>query len=255
MRLISSNLFVSAALSTLCGWLGSGCQAAVITDPQLMDADAGTPAGGNAREVFDTEVAPLLMTHCAECHENAAAAPLFLDPSDYYASVLAFRGLVVPGEPSSSSLITKGGHQGPAWEPGQSATIGNWIILEGGAGPDPGPTGPSTSPYPVDVGANRIPLSEANLPGAELVFSASRISSGMLLADIAIVASSTGVAISSPRFAMHDGALTTLDDDAFADVELRVSPGMTGALRSSHVLVDFPADGELSIRFESAAPL
>jgi hypothetical protein len=252
----SRNLLLSVVLA----WIACGCQAAIITAP-LPSApadDAGVVPSDDPEALFVTTVQPLLSGRCASCHEDAARAPAFLDPADYYTSVLTFDGLVVPGDPGSSMLLTKGDHAGRFWDASEASTVLQWIEAEAagpGPGPGPGPGTIETSGYPVEQGENRIPLTEAGLEGSEIVFYAQRIASGMLLSDVRVIAGGTGAALSAPRFVVHDPAGgSALDDDRFGAVELRIPPGGNTAITSSLVLVDFPIDGDLGVQFAAAGP-
>ncbi len=241
------------------------CEAAIITAPSGPGPGPGPGPGGDPEMIFLAEVQPLLEARCRNCHEDPEAAPVFLDPADYYASVLAYPDLVVPGAPNSSTLVTKGNHRGPAWEASEASIVRGWIQAEADAGmtdagtePGPGPSREArmTSAYPVDAGVeNRIPLAEVGLVGAELVFTANRVASGMMLNDVRIVAASSSISFSHPRLVMWADTTPTMDSDRFSDLEMTISAGMSGTLTSSCVLVDFPENGELSVQFESASTL
>lgn len=235
------------------------CEAAIITAPTGPGTGPGPGPGDDPEAMFLAEVQPLLEARCRNCHEDIATAPVFLEPSDYYGSVLAYPDLVVPGEPNASTLVTKGAHRGPAWEASEASVVRRWIEAEAERPaedpmePGPGPMTRQTSPYPVDDGfENRIPLAEVGLPGAELVFTANRVASGMMLNDVRVVAASSAISFSHPRFVMWNDTTPTMDSDRFSDLEMTISAGMSGTLTSSCVLVDFPENGELSVQFESA---
>lgn len=260
----SMTHFRTLLLSLATAWIVSACQAAIITAP-LPDAprnDGGVGSPDDPEALFVATVQPLLSARCASCHEDPTRAPEFLDPADYYTSVLSYSDLVVPGDPAASALITKGDHAGRFWDATEATTVQRWIVAEGAApgpgvdpDPGPGPGGGETSAYPLEPGENRIPLTEAGLTGAEMVFYAQRIASGMLLSDVRVVAGSAGAAFSAPRFVVHDPAgPSTLDDDRFGALELRIAPGGTTSIMSSLVLVGFPVDGDLGVRFAAAGP-
>lgn len=71
---------------------------------------------------------PLLVAECADCHAGSGSyPPKFLQADDVLARVLAHPGLVSPGEPNASSLLTKGEHNGPAFSPEATSTVSAWI--------------------------------------------------------------------------------------------------------------------------------
>ncbi len=236
-----------------------GCQAAVVTAPgfPVPGADAGPRAG--ARGLFEAEVEPLIDAQCARCHASAVVAPVFVDAVDTYAAVMGYPGLVVPGAPGASSLVTKGLHDGPAWSAADDATIRAWIEAEGAPVGRDGGTGavdfPHTTPRTVVEGANTLMLDGVGLPGATLTFSASRVALGMNLSDLTLRAGSTPVYVSHPMFVIADGTSLSADrEDRFAGVVLSLPPGGSGILASTALLVGFPTNGGLGIGFEEARP-
>ncbi len=257
------NLLGPLPLLMLSAPLVVGCQAAIIRAPGAFD-DGGSTTIDDPAAFFAAEVEPILTVNCGGCHEDEVASrgAVFLNPASYYASVRGYDGLVVPGDTAASRLVNKGEHRGPALSANDATTIGRWIDAEG-ASTTPAPVEPpidtavSTSAYPVEEGENRIPLAEVGLPGAELVFTARRINSGvnMLLTNVELVAGAGGLSVTRPRFVIHDDAdasATRLDSDTFADVTLRVEAGMTGTLASAHAIAPFPAMGSVAVQFDSA---
>ena len=251
-----SRLIQRALLLTALAVSASACQAAIITPPGPIDP---IPVGDEPAEIFARDVEPLLVARCEGCHADPSATEHTFLAGDYYMSVLAYTGLVVAGDPSASLLINKGEHRArPWWNATEVAAISAWIDAEDPAmmPPDPPPPDlPATSPYPVEAGANRIPLAEAGLPSAEIVFNATVISSGMMLRDIFFEAGGTGISISHPRFVIWEGASSTMDTDRFSEVEINVSAGSGGLLTDQHILAGFPIDGALSIQFGAASTM
>lgn len=119
-----------AALGALVLLTACGPQAASDAGPRL---DAGPMLGGDAgpdaSTLFEETVEPLLVTHCSSCHEGAGSpGPMYLELGNYEQSVLAYPGLVVPGDPDNSLILTKGEHRGPMWSLEDAATIRAWIL-------------------------------------------------------------------------------------------------------------------------------
>lgn len=234
------------------------CQAAVVTAPGFLPTDGGR-GGGAARAQFEAEVEPLIAVRCASCHSDAIIAPVFVDDADVYASVMGYAGLVTPGAPESSSLVTKGLHRGPAWTATEEATVRAWIEAEGvptgGDAGTPPIDVPHTTPRAIVEGANVIQLDTLGLPGATVTFVAARVALGMNLSEVTLQAGSTPVYVSHPVLVIDDGSRMQADpEDRFAGVVLSLPPSGSGALASTALLVGFPEGGALAIGFEEARP-
>ncbi len=255
---------------------GLGCQAATVTGPgwgedsvapKADSPDAAAPVeedGRDPEQVFLELVLPLLDDRCNGCHADAARAPVFIDPEDPYLSILD-SGVVVIGEPTTSTVITRGAHRGPAWRTDEEPIVADWISLEGSAeepeeGSPPPPSEPAgeyeTSPQAIVAGSNVIELDGVGLPGAELRFFAQRVSLGLHMSGITLYGGSQGLDITHPTFIAHDEGTRQPDpDDRFAALELLISAADEIVLAENVLLVDFPLEGELSIDFESASTL
>lgn len=232
-----------------------GCQAAVVTAPGLGGDGDGGPRGGVARAMFEAEVEPLIDAYCARCHADPVVAPVFVDPVDTYAVVMAYPGLVIPGQPDRSSLITKGEHNGPAWTPSQEQIVREWIQAEGGAGPgqDGGVRGVTHTPLQQVVeGENTLLLDTIGLPGATVTFRAGRSALGWTLNDLMLRAGTSPVYVANPVLIIDDGTGPRVEsEDRFDGVELTLAPGVSATLASTVVLVGFPDNGSLGIGFET----
>jgi len=128
----------------------------LVTSPgQPAEPELGMSAA--AIGAFDTNVKGLFTPgKCVGCHAEGGEGPTFLrlatDPKipqayqgktlpDFYASILAYNGLVNFESPESSPMLTKGAHaglepttgeyRGPAWTAAQSDAIKAWIVLGG----------------------------------------------------------------------------------------------------------------------------
>lgn len=158
---MSSPRIRTCLLLVLAAAAAAACDAGITMGPPLdgiradgggLVADPGDPgATPDGREVFETSVQPLLLTECGRCHGDESMGVGFLQGPDTYARVLEWPGLVVPGEPASSALLTKGPHAGPAPAAATSRMAAAWIELEGEAATGPGPgedPGPGADPGP-----------------------------------------------------------------------------------------------------------
>jgi mono/diheme cytochrome c family protein len=240
----------------LCFAVG-GCQAATIS---VGDPDAGG-GGETGRELFDRSVASLISGRCGSCHSDGgrAGAP-FVSPADLYGAVLTYPGLVTPGEPARSLLLTKGAHDGPAWETAEADVISRWITLEGAAPPmiDAGMmTMPvETAQFTPMEGDNAVRLDGVDLPGAELRFTLNVRATEVQISSIRIYAGGASVAIRSPLFIAWDGTTEIPDaDNPFEGMPLTVAGGGGESYfvpSTAVVLEAFPAGGKISVRFQVA---
>lgn len=231
-----------------------GCQAAVITAPGYVDPDE-PPTGADPEMLFVTGVQPLLQANCANCHAGGPRGPEFIDNADAYTSVLAYPGLVTPGEPEQSLLSTKGQHDGPPWNSAQLATVNAWITAEGDNPIEPG-DGRETPAIDVTPGsAHSLPLDTVGLAGSALQFDAANSASGLLITDIEIRAGSA-VSFSQPRFIIYDASGNRIADRASfvtGTEDLRFTSGRTSAITSTWIINGFPDGGRLAVEFMTAS--
>ena len=96
----------------------AGCTMEVVRDPGSTDG---------ARGMFNAEVAPLL-NNCTMCHYTGSnILPLT------YESIVTNTDLNGGYYPESSTLLTKGLHEGPGWTATETAVIVEWLYAEGAA--------------------------------------------------------------------------------------------------------------------------
>lgn len=102
--------------------------------------DAGTGTGTQTpQQYFETMVDPSLEPTCGGCHATGTDnAPVYLgsSPAAAYAQITAFPGLVT-SPASSSPLLTKGAHEGPALTAAQVTLVTTWINMQNTASPPP----------------------------------------------------------------------------------------------------------------------
>jgi mono/diheme cytochrome c family protein len=111
------------------------------------NGDDDTPApGASARQIFDSQVAPLLSAKCATCHvgPETSATDMFLGPdgpSSFYTTLSADRAIVGNFNPDSATILLKGAHEGPPWTTDEKTKITTWLQAELTARgtTDPGP--------------------------------------------------------------------------------------------------------------------
>ena len=119
----------------------------VFFEPAEPEPAIPVPWTPDARARFTRDVYPILAARCAGCHSESSGGVLgFVSrlPSDGYARILAFPGVLGDFTPSAPVLsLPSIGHEGVAYTPGERAAITAWLDAEvaerGGAGPLPPP--------------------------------------------------------------------------------------------------------------------
>ena len=256
-------------LALLAATLASACQAAVIRAPGVLEDEEPPPPVVDPEAFFRANVEPIMVAQCRVCHEVSAASQgaVFLTPGgDYYASIWAYRDghLLIPGDGAGSVLVRKvtvDPHLGPNVSETDAAILRRWIDAEGMSTEPPPVMPPPVEPmrtgfYPVNEGANRMPLAEVGLPGAELVFTATRITGGIIMTDVVLVPSAGGFVVTHPRFVVRDtdSSPERLERDEFASMTIRAPAGGTGRLVDRFVVSPFTTSGSLAIQFDTVGP-
>ncbi len=243
------------ALSTL---LAASFGAACVGDAPTFTGDP-TPDANTAEltpeeEVelqFNTEVAPLLTNFCSACHGPETTVP-FMGPSaeEMYSSVKEWPNLVSLQAPSASSLITRGAHSGPAWQPDQLTVVRQWIEAEAELAPDQGPVLETTPFVPVE-GANIIDLAEVGLTGATITFEMDALSTGMYIYRMSLNAADQGVHIVHPTFIPWEGDSPLPDPvDRFSNVDIYAGvQESTSVGGGTLILVGVDSTSPISVRF------
>lgn len=229
----------------------------------------GGPGGDNsaaeaaAKQRFESEVQPMLMSSCLACHASVAGVgPGFLAGApDVYTTVRGWPNLVVGGNPASSRLYayaTSSSHArvGVNLTDGQADIVRRWIEIvpeSTDGGEDPGAQTPLYTPL---EGANTIDLSGvgSGLAGASITFNADQLSAGLLLTQVTAVAGAGGLHIKHPLF-------TTWCDDqgvpvnSFEGLDFTVEPNMSAPLGPGTLsLSTFRRGCKISLSFETLEP-
>ncbi len=140
----TQTLFASVALAMLGACVGG-------ID---MPTGGGSNTGSNdttARQQFDSTVAPLLVSNrCAGCHvgPETGATNMFLGTANsndsFYAGITNDRAINGGFRAGAASLLTKGVHEGPAWQAADVTTISAWLSAEAAERGDDGGGGSNT---------------------------------------------------------------------------------------------------------------
>lgn len=126
------------ALATLSAGLLAGClpDAPKAPTPPKMEETVSIEGSLSARQMFDTQVKPLLQSTCGACHSlEVGVGPGFMRSAtpapdyDPYPIITTWNNFIVT-EPELSALLTKGQHEGPAMTMSQYDTTLAWLKKE-----------------------------------------------------------------------------------------------------------------------------
>src|SRR5579883_626921 len=96
-------------------------------------ADGGTEAGGGAtpaRMAFQALLPELTQACGGACHvDGKGNAPAWLGPPDAYKSITTYKGIVVK-DVATSTLLSKGRHEGPDLVDPLRSKVQGWLALE-----------------------------------------------------------------------------------------------------------------------------
>jgi len=122
-----NQILAAVSMAMLGACLGGG-----ISSSGRGDDDDGT--GESARALFDSNVAPVL-TACVSCHvgPETSSTNMFLGdqgPTGYYDSLVKDRAVNGGFNPDAATILLKGAHEGPMWQPAQATKIAEWLRAE-----------------------------------------------------------------------------------------------------------------------------
>jgi hypothetical protein len=189
----------------------------------LVDGYGGDGEASIAKKAFIDKAYPAFKTNCETCHngsqDTATQTIGFLangpDALLIRDTLLGYTPAVVNTDaPSSSRILTKGLHAGPALVNSDASAILEWIQAEKDALPKPGEGEPSleTEPFvpllcsggvPGDMTCpfNSVPLDAIGGPGSKIQFIAQALGSGLYLNNLKLIQDPTmGGYIEHPLF-------------------------------------------------------
>lgn len=226
-----------------------GCAPPIIEKPKPTDPNAsGEPLDG--RGLFEYRLKSELIASCS-CHSAGVNGfPAFLATGSEYASLTGYRGgLFVPSDASSSPLLTKGAHAGPAFTTDQTTMVKGWLDVEA---TERGASGnsPTTPAVPFIVGDYYISLRALTQdPLARITFSMQLISGRTFrLTNLQLTAGpSGGIKIKHPRLVYITAGGATLEpSDALSTVDVTADAGKTVTIGSGAILLpNVPASSSL----------
>jgi cytochrome c553 len=209
--------------------------------------------------IFNTQVAPILTTTCAGCHNKMGGiGPGFLEPDpDILTTMLAYPGLIGP-TPDTSRVYVKGAHEGPALSAVDKPIIGNWITLWNATRPavlDGGASKPAVKPFVPIIGSNSIDLSviDPSLAGQTVTFTAKMVGTTLELTNIMIgAAPKMGVHMVHPLWVSWDANMNPTPDpvDSFSNLDETVDNGASLRMGPGTLfLPDFSSTATLNVVF------
>ena len=236
-----------------------------------------TPEEKAARELYNTKAKPVFDTACASCHSGSDPTVAFIagaDPMAQRATLLAFDPQVVNlTAPTSSRILTKGAHSGPALLASQASELIEWINAERDAanvtgGADPGLvteaftpqlcTNTNAVPGDPDCPINIVPLDGLveGWAGARIRFVAQPLSSALYVTNLALEGGADGVYIEHPLFVswpLTENAQPIPDTlDRFFNVKMNLMTGTAPSPISggSAAFLNFNPTNKLTINFK-----
>lgn len=241
-----------------------------------------TPEQQTARRIWTEKALPQLQANCVVCHDGTRPNIGFLVGTgdlDKRDAILAYAPAVVNLDaPSSSRLMTKGLHEGPALDSTQSSDLLEWVNAEKAAAGSTGEEPPTletsqflvqvcTSGLPDAPGApnpnclvNKVPLTDIGATGAEIHFVVQSLGSGLYMTNLRLVPGTDGAFIEHPLFVSYpaDGSEPKFDTiDRFFNVKLNLQ--MTATPEEQQIgggtaaFVGFLASDKLAIHFKGAS--
>jgi hypothetical protein len=214
------------------------------------------PNNPAAKSLFDA-LLPDLTTACGgPCHvEGKGNAPAWMGPPDAYAAIRAYRAIVVK-DVNTSSLLTKGRHEGPDLVDPLRSKVNAWLSAE--AQGLQATTLPSTDPFAVAAGANTVDISKGGMgvTGARLTFTASISGTLLTMTNVQIVAPATGgVHIVYPIFVTIPMQGAESSDSSYSNLDQKVAAGQTAALGpGTLILTSWSAGAKMRIAFTKLEP-
>ena len=184
-----------------------------------------TPEQQTARRIWVEKALPQLQANCVVCHDGTRPNIGFIIGAgdlDKRESILAYAPAVVNLDaPSSSRIMTKGLHEGPALDATQTSDLLEWVNAEKVAAGSTGEEPPTlettqflvqvcTSGLPDAPGApnpnclvNKIPLTDIGATGAEVQFVVQSLGSGLYMTNLRLVPGTDGAFIEHPLFVSY----------------------------------------------------
>lgn len=242
-------------------------------------SDGLTNQERTALKKWQTSAYPVLHETCYPCHNGSRPMVEFLagaTESDVLDSIKAFDPPVVNFDaPSSSRILSKGLHDGPALTGEQSSAILQWLQAERDAQVSK-PGSPTellaTMPFAIQIctalppdnpggtcPTNHVPLDTipnvgTQIPGAELSFTAQALSTSLYLTNLKMSGGTAGAYLEHPLFVSRRAMGDRFPDqiDRFFALKLNIKAGTAEQLSGgTAVFNEFAATDMLEIHFKT----
>ncbi|MFT3694954.1 MAG: hypothetical protein QM831_17520 [Kofleriaceae bacterium] len=209
---------------------------------------------------------------CTTCHETGEmSAPTYLagmTDLDRRDSIIAFVPSVISlKSPKISSLVLKGGHEGPALGADAISSLLRWIAFEGVANGDGTviETG-KTAIADCSIGnpddpacmVTTIDLSSAGSAGSTITFQGQGLGADVIAFKITVTAGSAGLKMTHPRFKTYPSMGSDMDtglpdaNDTFYNIDLTLTAGAKMMLSTSSVTFpNFSSADPISVEFDA----
>lgn len=247
----------------LAGLLFSSCTLEPLEPTVLTELDENEI---DPKAIFTKRVQPEISKSCS-CHYTKQMDILpFLDnpnePDKDYAKITGYSSAkFLTAVPEQSLLLTKGKHQGPAFNDVQFLAVRGWLDVEATTR-GLGKGSPTTPSVPIRDGDYFLAIDKFTKdPLSKITFTMKASTTGtnaFVVSNLQITAGpSTGIKLKHPRFVFITAAGTTPDtSDALQTVDLTVMQNMTAALGSGTLrLTGVPASAaRVAMAFESITP-
>jgi mono/diheme cytochrome c family protein len=233
-----------------------------------------TPEEKAARNLYLTKAKPVFDAACASCHSGSDPTVAFLagaDPMAQRATLLAFDPQVVNLDAGTSSrILTKGAHSGPALLASQSSDLLEWIQAERDAANVTGTLAPTLETEPFtpllctsgNPGDPTCPITYVDISplvtgwaGARIKLVAQPLSQDLYVTNLSLEAGSEGVYIEHPLFVSWpaDGSQPFPDTlDRFFNVKINMMPGdmPVSIAGGTAAFINFTPTNRLTITFK-----
>jgi hypothetical protein len=244
----------------------------------LIDSDGGeedtlTPEEVAARKLYTDKAKSHLDNYCGSCHSGGMPMIDFLlgtNAEEQRTKMLGFDPPVLNLEaPTSSRLLTKGAHSGPALTAQQSSDILQWITAEREAAGAGGTldTGLETAAFtPVlctagNPGDPTCPITYVDISnlvegwaGAKIKFVAKPLSQDLYVTNLAVEGGPEGVYLEHPLFVSWPLQGDPIPDtlDRFFNIKLNMMPGAMPQqlLGGTAAFINFSPTNQLTIHFK-----
>jgi mono/diheme cytochrome c family protein len=239
------------------------------------DDTSVTPEEKAARELYVSKAKPVFDVACANCHSGSDPTVAFIagaDPMAQRATLLGYDPQVVNlSAATSSRILTKGAHSGPALLASQASDLLEWIQAERDAanvtgGVDPGLVTEAFTPQictggnPGDATCpiNIVPLDSLVQAwgGARIKFVAQALSQDLYVTNLALEGGADGVYIEHPLFVswpITEGAQPIPDQlDRFFNVKMNLKMGDPASpiQGGTAAFINFNPANKLTINFK-----